>query len=289
MMKATKSIWALLLTIVLIGCEQTINLDLPDYKEKLVVGCIMEPGENALIGLTHSEERVGYVHDLDTIELIPDALITIQSVLGEQNCPYFGGFGGFAVYFSEMDIPSSGALSLRVEGRGEVVTAETEIPSKATIKSAEVGLETINFLDFEYESLILTTKINDVPNEANYYRIGYSFSQNPNSEISSTPASEGSFYLSDAGNDGGELSIVEELPFFSSFDDEEVVFVDVFIQNLSKSAFDYLSTAEAQEALGDATDLPFTEPIPVNGNIENGLGVFGVIVNSEPLRISFTP
>jgi len=290
MMKAKNILGTLLLSIILIGCEQSISLDLPEYVSKISVECIVQPDREPNLFITRSQERLGYVDGLDTIPQITDALVTLTSDAGDHSCIYAQPFNYDASYYDcSLEVPSSGFLSLRIEHEGDVVTAETRIPTKASIKSLDSDIIIESFYDFEIRRVLISAKIDDVPNEENYYRLAYTVRPNGDAPLVTSPLKEGETFFSDANQEGAELTISESIPFFNSWENEDAIYIDVFVQSLSESAFDFLSTSILQENTGDVEEAPFIEPVPINGNIENGLGVFGAFVNSEPLRLSFIP
>jgi len=216
-------------------------------------------------------------------------VIDLNSEAGVHNCEYFLALDGNSAYNCDLDIPESGNLNLTVTVDGEQVSGATTIPSKAAVSSGEVEIVTDNFYDFEFKEVVLTALVEDVPNEKNYYRVGYSYVYDPDEPLRSNPQNDGRLFYTDTDIDGGQITTTQRLTYFSSFSNVDTVYMDLVVQSLSESAFKYLSSTQAQEELGDLSDLPFSEPIPINGNIENGLGVFGALVYSEPIRISFAP
>jgi len=115
---------------ILTSCEQTINLDLPEYEEKLVVECLIESDDfaNAEIILSSSEEKLGYVNDLDTFEPITDAVVELTTALGKQICSYDYSEDDRSIYRCEEALATTGEMSLRIEHEGNVATAETSVP-----------------------------------------------------------------------------------------------------------------------------------------------------------------
>ncbi len=288
-MKADKSLWVLLLALVLVGCEQTITLDLPDFEQKLAIESIIESEDFAGVAISRNEERLGYVNDLDTFTHITNALVELTTELGSQICTYEFSNNDRSFYACTEPIAASGKMSLRVEDQGDVVTAETEVPSTASIATADVEEQETSFYGETFIEFFFDVTIDDLANEDNFYQLGYSFAITPEDQILDSPNFEGDLFYTDVGRDGQEISIRERINSFSFFAPEgETVYVSVFVMSLSESAYNYFSSQQAQENQGDFQG-PFSEPTPINGNINNGLGVFGVRTTSEPFQISFTP
>jgi len=71
---------------------------------------------------------------------------------------------------------------------------------------------------------------------------------------------------------------------FYPFGDHDKVRFNFFLESLSKSAYDFLLSERIQD---NFIEGPFSEPSPINGNINGGLGVFGAINHSEPFLVEY--
>jgi hypothetical protein len=89
----------------------------------------------------------------------------------------------------------------------------------------------------------------------------------------------GTFYaLDDATFDGTEKSLKLEFYRPPSFDIDQF---EYYLVSCSEETYRYLISSDKN--IGSGND-PFTEPVKVNSNIENGLGIFGALDNSVVIK-----
>jgi len=284
-MKTLKIVVMLFGVFLAQACEQTINVDLPDYVEQIAVECLIEQ-ELGLIGLTlgRSEDAFGYTEDLEEFIPIDNAIVEVTVDGLTQQCQLLNVSTNSEIsIYACLEFPelcTDCPISLRIESEGEVATASSRIPKKVAIESVEVTEESFSFFGEEFDGLVATANFNDPPGAENFYVLSWSSSVDENS-LSDQPTDQGVLFISDKGRDGEKIEIRAELniPVFNYGGFEESIYFNFFLESLSESAFDYLASRQLQENFDIGL---FAEPTPINGNIQNGLGVFGARVLSEP-------
>ncbi|TVR78878.1 MAG: DUF4249 domain-containing protein [Chitinophagaceae bacterium] len=246
------------LTLLIVSCEnmqQDIELELPEYENKLVVESYLERGKPFRVTLTESQAYF----DQPGNPVIQDALVIIT--YGENTDtlefnPSFLDLNTLKVYnfVSENTVPEDfdGPYTLYVkDNSGREAVAETSFIE-------ELNLDTIRLQYNSENEVLLLISFTDPPVVANYYRLIVN-------KDSLTAAPDVSFQLSDGSLDG------EQITLGTGYDYEigDTVFVTLF--HLSEKYFRFLATSSsAQSAQGN----PFGQPGAVETNIEGGLGIF---------------
>ena len=133
----------LFVSLLLCGCQQEIDLNLPDYQSKLVIEGTIETGSPAIVMLSKS---IPYFSEINIETLLGDVLVNgtqarvfVTSETGETEelmwtispaVPYYMAFMGSKVIGKEQT-----HYTLRVEYDGKVYTAQTYIPKTFDLDS----------------------------------------------------------------------------------------------------------------------------------------------------------
>ena len=236
---------------------------------------------------------------LDKIKTMPvllgeqDVLKTIQLLPGVQS----GSEGSSGIYESTQTPKIGKVYTLRVASDGlDSVRAESEILSPVQIKRISKAQKRYESLDYTELSIVFS----DDEKVANYYNVSlyeYEGETFGNCEFFGTP-----FYFASVDN---ELKIGDILDTNSVeyFDQDGAAFNDLLfngtnytlkllienrhidsidvamveIKSLSKNYYEYITTRTAYIlAQGD----PFSQPVYVKSNIENGYGIFAGYSNT---------
>lgn len=162
-----------LLSVLMLGCETEIEVDLPEYTPKLVIEGTIENGEPAIVTLSKS---IPYYSNIDLEYLmnnvaITDAVVTVTSSDGESEQLTFQYCPDAPLYFAFVSKKLRGkentSYTLTVEYKGDTYRAETTIPHTFDIDSAWFDLPT----DLVTTDTMRTIRIllTDDASEANYY------------------------------------------------------------------------------------------------------------------------
>lgn len=278
------------LPIVLSSCEKIIDLPIEYTEPKVVVNSITSPDSLWQVYLSASK----YIYETGDIQLIPNAIVSIQEEGGAE-------FGltpqGNGMYISDTKKPIAGKTYLLsvTHPDYESVSSTTAIPSEIQLKSIEV-LENVTIESYTYKKVRL--KFDD-PAGKNYYRIsffqtglGYDWMtggedltwteyafwinyQDPNANsIDGTLTGSESILLSDEFFDGKEyaIDVLIDGYYFDYYQTEYDMYFKVKLHHLSQEYYRFaISLQKYQE--GSNLDF-FTQPVQVYTNIENGLGIF---------------
>ncbi|NBW36533.1 MAG: DUF4249 domain-containing protein [Cytophagia bacterium] len=286
-----------------IGCYSTTDVDLPNEKSFLVVNSInFQPDSTWLIEVSKSSS---YQNNNDHA-LIENAMVSIKDEQQEiiQLEPIIIKD---KVFYSSDQKPVTGKqYELKVEAPGfNPVSSKSKLPSPIAIHSVIVDStilrEAYNFYKVNgnygvYADEIIKCKISfyDPANEENFYQLKlYRETEwmevdtegNPIQKYSFTPSG---FYLDRNGltnlmiiNDemfNGSLYSWDVMVPMSAFYDFRFrsraghkLKLHFTLRHLSSAYFDYHETLELQNIRGSN---PFSQPVIVYSNIENGVGIF---------------
>lgn len=241
---------------VLAACdfEKEIDLDLPEYQNKLVVECYLEPGKPYRLTLT---ESVSYFTEPRT-PTVDNALVII-SYNGVNDTLKFTPLldettNNFYNYVSETIVPEDyvGFFSLYVKDtKGREVTSQTKIPDPPTINSVE--------FKYNEDSLAFAlTKFNDINTSAtNYYRYLVTHDSLIGGEVTD--------YIFNDRVNSEEI----EVSFRYKLKKDDLIIVSVF--HLNEDYYRYL---ESIRLAMDANGNPFGQPASIKSNVQGGIGIF---------------
>ena len=164
----------LVVSLLLCGCQQEIDLNLPDYQSKLVIEGTIETGSPAIVMLSKS---IPYFSEINIETLLGDVLVNgtqarvfVTSETGETEelmwtispaVPYYMAFMGSKVIGKEQT-----HYTLRVEYDGKVYTAQTYIPKTFDLDSIGFSQSLEVMADTMASIRVL---MSDPADEENYY------------------------------------------------------------------------------------------------------------------------
>jgi len=276
----------LTLLIILIACEKTVYIDIPDKGRMITINSLFNPDSLLKVNVSKS----CYILDND-IQAIENATVEIYENGNLINTlPYLNN----GLYKSTQQKPTSGdayKIKVTVPGMG---TAETEsyIPPETNIISIDTALVTrIDDEGYKREYLEFRVKFKDNPDENNYYILAPK-----EMYIYSYDDYEGDPIITDTmqytiGYESNDPSIVEDLwgtgmlfndnlfngnTYEFVFSTENYFYdtksICIKLKSISEGYFKYLATCyKHMEANWD----PFMEKISVYTNVEGGVGIFG--------------
>jgi len=263
---------------------QEVDLELPEYDPQVVVECYLQPGQPYLLTLV---ESTGYFEDVE-LNYVRDAIVTIthegqtdtlQPLEFRFDDPLLGLLidtaqlgilrpilgDGLYFYGSFTPVPtdynSDFALKVRLTDGRELSSVTQILPP--------VPIDTVEWR-FDEDSLAFSlTKVQDNPNQANYYR---RLLQRRERRISQD--GQDTTWVSDVEQDftlDDEFSNGELLTFGTPF---VYRYQDTLINTLYHITADYYRFITTRDAAITASFSPFGQPAVVYSNIEGGMGIF---------------
>ncbi|MCD6567074.1 MAG: DUF4249 domain-containing protein [Bacteroidales bacterium] len=274
----------LTLLIVLIACEKTVYIDIPDKGRMITINSLFNPDSLLKVSVSKS----CYILDND-IQAIENATVEVYENGNIINTlPYLNN----GWYKSTIQKPTSGdryKIKVTVPGMG---TAETEsyIPAKTNIISIDTASVIKTDIDgYKDEQLEFRVRFKDNPDEKNYYIL-------MPEEIHIYTYNNGDKMITDTiqytmNYEPGDPSVIEDswgmgmlfndyLFNGNTYDfvfSVEKYFYDttsicISLKSISEDYFKYLATCYKQM---EVNEDPFMEKISVYTNVEGGVGIFG--------------
>jgi len=275
----------LTLLIVLIACEKTVYVDIPDKGRKITVNSLFNP--DSLLKVSISKSCYILNNDIQAIENATVEIYENGNLLN--TLPYLNN----GLYKATTQKPSSGdryKIKVTVPGMG---TAETEsyIPPKTNIISIDTASVMRTDIDgYKREYLEFRVKFKDNPDENNYYLL-----EPMQIQICTYDNYEGDTIIDTMQHimsfESNDPSVVDHLwgkgllfndNLFNGNTYEFVLSAGKYfncttsicinLKSISEGYFKYLATCyKHMEANWD----PFMEKISVYTNVEGGVGIFG--------------
>ncbi|HOZ30246.1 MAG TPA: DUF4249 domain-containing protein [Bacteroidales bacterium] len=303
-MKQTIVISIIVLLIVLgISCEKTIEIDLDDAKIRLVVNAELNPDSTIKVNVTRSR----HILDNAEIEAVSDAVVKLF-----EDDVFIGNLTYESRGFYTINYKPIIGKKYKVEvthDKYDDVYGLTEIPNPVGIHS----IDTIKtFSEWGDEIYNFSININDPAGQKNYYMISmrnkyiyeywdpemivYDTVQNGDTIvvnityggnvtveddqivwfesddmiIDAQVYNNNSVVFSDELFSGDQYSLKLNVYKYSFYGDTNLVYIDLF--SISQEYYKYLvSFSKHQDASGD----PFSEPVIVFTNIVEGIGILG--------------
>lgn len=289
-----------ILLLLSLSCETPFEPKI-DTDSKVVVNSFFRPDAPFTVNLTTSNY---ILDDPNTINPISDALVTISNSEGLFEELNYNGNGDY-VGDRLVEIERNFSLNIKVGGFQDL-NATDIIPEIIPVSQFTVDpdLRALNFDDIGYPA---TISFNDPIGEDNYYAL-----ETIVLDVSN-PGNSGNFLSGDVGEiffedtsvtifQNIDIEISEdsfesvvayptlyfddleftqetnEIKFFLSpatlnpnrFDNHEIY---VVLKSISKAYYEYLRTTDFQREVIEL-GVP-ADPVQINSNIENGLGIFG--------------
>jgi hypothetical protein len=294
-----KKIIVAIFCFVFLGCQLTVDIDVPFEKAQLTLNSLFSPDSVWKVQLNLNR----HVLDSKPFAAVDDATVSIL----ENEIPIETLVSkGNGVYRS---------ISKPIGGKNYTIKVATDhygsVQSTASLPSPIQNLQAIfhepQQADHGLESII-DIKFDDRPGERNYYKItafgdAYYVSRNKLIAKTTVPLGLKVVGISDDGSESRSDEIIfSDLLFdgqthqmslqtgqwFSRYSN-----LTVSVWSISEEYYNYKQTLQLQS---DTRDNPFAQPVNVFNNIEGGFGFFGGYVRSNvstdtahPTITSITP
>ena len=297
-MKNLLKISGLLLIVFFSSCDEdffqsTVELEIPEHVSTLAVtGTLTQGTDRARILVTNSRS----INDVSPPEVLNGAEVRLFK--DENLMPAFTDNNGYhEILFDPSELTSGSSFRLEVEHPNfETVTATQLMPNLVALDTFEFTKEgTVDEIGEPVDEIVI--EFADDPTQENYYLIEV-FKEGTQVEWNSSDTvrfkerieltsrdpnvvygfkgysgfSGGVPMLSDAAFNGKNYKIS-----FSSYDynfNQRVKDkMTAYLYSITNERFLYL---QSLKSFYDGDGNPFAEPVTVTGNIENGLGSFGL-------------
>lgn len=269
------------------SCEKFIDYDVPEHNPRLVVISGFQPDEPWSVFVSHSISSF----DNEDFSKIKNANVMVKSTDGTYATTLT--YSNLSERYISTGAPEAGkAYEIEVSASGyPSVTSENKIPGPVTL----ISLDTLEgFHNGEFTS-DFELKFTNQAGEDNFFMIQlYSLetytwkeqyenlipiqSDDPNvDKISDDDYGDDFLLLKDQNFDGQEYTFRFYTPYYSIYYGKGAQYkVKVF--SCSEEFYRYQKTARQYQL---TNDNPFSQPVQIFSNIENGIGIFGGFVVSE--------
>ena len=304
------NIYILFISLMLFisACEVEIDIAIPDRQRKIVVNSLFEAETALSVNLTKSLS----ILDGANVVYLNDASITLYENNTELETLQYTDFGN---YISQSVLRSGNTYEISILRNNQIASAVSSIPDKVEIIS--IDSSTIRFFDMEYLQCLI--EFEDDPDQDNYFMFSIdhlryeiieysddfgivrydtitftdSYFESEDIIIDSWIYLENkNFILFDDSFISGKTYL---LNIRINFDINNPYNIDMYLDSkesiiyfnlysVSEAYFKYFKTYSLHK---DAQDNPFSEPVQVYSNVENGLGVFaGFSFDSDSIALN---
>ncbi len=293
-MKNIKYIIAAIIFIGLSSCDvenlfTTVReIDIPEHERKLSINTSLT-GDSMTIFISHSKE-IDDESDFSPIE----AKVSLKEDGNEiLNFDYNSENNLDLIIDKKLDeaIKEGKEYSLTVDSKKfGTATASEIVPKNPVIESLDFNKEVFKGEFGEYYKF--SCVINDEKDVENYYFISFRLSglnrsylgvetKDPQlkkifirSDLSNNYHSESFFLVSDKSFDGNKRKVLFEIdkPYYGNNNQHKYKIV-MQVNSVTKSYYNYVISRDQARS---SNDNPFTEPVVIIDNIENGYGIFNV-------------
>jgi hypothetical protein len=282
-----KYIYLIVITIMFASCETIVKVDIPEHKPSIVVNSVIDPSEKFQIHLSKSLGSLDSapLSNIDNAEVeVYENDVFIEKLTFEQ-------YG----YYSSSNISAKLGRNYKIIAKAapyDQVSAEARIPQPVSIEG--IAIKDSAFVDSNMGvKSSLTFTINDPGAIKNYYMLELFQTDSINSFLSPTylsprdPALESEdyseqFLFSDAHFDGKPYRL--EMEFYNYYSDgtwdpitgefipfEGKRYYVMEFSTISRAYYLYKTSSNKQMM---NSYNPFSEPVQVFSNINNGYGIF---------------
>lgn len=265
-------LYILVLTIVLCSCEKEYDIaDFPEHTPKIVVNCLFNPDESWTVRLSSSKSELDISSEYKTINNA-DVKIYEDDILLETLT-----YNVTTEKYEGITIPQIGKkYSIEASAPNfTTVNASDIIPAFVPIDSWEIDSEIINnnYGGDDYYIYSFNITLTDPINTNNYYATDLTthyFDTLFNLQYGDTILD---FY--DIHNDllfngqNYKINLRKKLPTYEG--ELSYYTINIYLRSISETAYNYFNSLGIQV---DNSGDPFSQPVPVYNNIENGFGIF---------------
>ncbi|MBI5540272.1 MAG: DUF4249 domain-containing protein [Bacteroidia bacterium] len=276
------------LLLIFISCKKYIDMKIPDKGRKPVINCLFSADSTFKVQVFQSH----FILDDAEPQEINNAIVTISENETIIDTLVYSSHG---YYSSNSLIPSIGKnYKISASFNDKTANSSATIPNPVSI----INIDTTSYHSQNGNYFRFNLQINDPADETNYYLIKIEKSffdyysgntvQNIYLNYSDDPSLDatwqGSFVVNDNLFNGKTKTFPLDIDIFNlyNYNDSASMF-NISLYSISKDYYLYAKTVESQTNSGNS---PFSEPVMVYNNIENGYGIFaGASLSRQSMAI----
>ena len=296
---------------LLAACSQPIQMDLGDNSGKAVIYGLIEADSVAEVVITETQSYYGWLEDDNSLKFLEKLEPKLRWEGGEEILKGSWGWKAEDYGYGYIDsawifryrgntlIEAGKSYQLSFLHEGEMVSGAATIPTPAMLEQVEYARKTYVYPDGgSWTSNFLEGSFTDVSGADHSYQMRYiywewqyDYDYDPNTNDYVKTDSQYVRVSLESGvlpqsRDGGSMRI--ETPFYGgssypwdNFSDTTLIDIKVVLETQEAAIGTYINSAFAQRG---ASQDPFAEPVLLNGNIENGIGIFAGFTVSDTLE-----
>jgi hypothetical protein len=287
-----KKIFLLVVTVLcLTGCKKEAKIKLPPADNKLVVTCFISPGDSVVTAAVQSSKpkyTQSFFGSVSIEAMIQDATVILSDGTTSIQLAFNTDYFFYKANTSMLPIVSGKTYYLSVSTPdGKKADAQTTIPSGSLeIASLDTKIKAANrspnFFEFD-----LNMTVNDISNVTNYVEIHFETVTAHTSSIGFPPVTyiDTSFisYTTPYFDTDEKISKIRyscNLTGAAYISNDTIKYsrVDVSVLNCNKDFYLYNQSVELARYSGSD---PFSNPVQVYSNINNGFGCFGSYIRTQ--------
>lgn len=274
-MKKHTLLFSSLFLILLSSCERDANVDLPEVDPKQVLNCYISPGDTVVNVYLSSSQPITQPSGSSWQYLPVQGASVVLSKPGESiSLPFNSQIGTYSAQVSSGFFVSGETYTLSSDhSEFKPVTATTTLPNSQTeltnIIRDEVEVST--FGSTEYRNRFRLDILDPDLQTFNYYRLGF-YEINTDITNETFVSTLGFFATDDANMINGKIAVSEL--FYQNWSEpwDFEIYYEIVSMTVNEDYYRYHSTIDASSISGGG---PFSEPVIVYTNVQNGLGCFG--------------
>lgn len=290
------------------SCEQNVTVDLEEYDQKVVVHSLITKDSLPRIVLTKSASYFSGNEEDNEYKTLKNASVIIsnngqddtldQRTTNKPFNPYNTGQYSdnqgqsdssnvaFHYFQGDQEVMAGRTYQLKIIHNGTTVLGETTVPQSVSIDSASYEKNVVEQLGFTDTGRTIKAYVDDHGGTDNAYRLHVTFLANvPSGNLELDELASTSVTFDDA-QDGEQFAVEMDLPsiqadeFSNNFPDTAIA--EVRVEHITRETGEYLRSLNEQSS---SSNSPFSEPVLIKSNVDNGLGVFGSYSLSEAITI----
>ncbi|HEX8549156.1 MAG TPA: DUF4249 domain-containing protein [Cytophagaceae bacterium] len=256
------------ITLIITSCIKEVkNIKLPDNNsQKIVVECFISPESDSISATLSLSLPIFGDNTQRVVPIIENATVTLSDGTNSYNIPFVDSIGKYFSKSLPFAIAPGKTYYLTVTTiDGKTVSAKCTVPINAAIPTSFTIIPRSDRPN--YSSTNLKVEWQDIPGEKNFYFLTIVSQDSTRENTYPQPLYLYNNILTDEQRDG-KLIVYREDDVFS-LNDTSAYFV-LELLTMDYNAYEFKRTQVLNEDNG-----PFTTPVNVHSNIQNGLGVFG--------------
>lgn len=252
-------------TIGLVSCEEMVSeVDVPHIEAKYVIETYISP-EDTMIKIYIGKSNPLFTSIENDNTWISSVSVEINGHLLTKDI----NESFFYINSSSVGIYSGDTYEVVLSAPGAIsCCGSCIVPEQMNTSLQFEGFDSSHYMDDPDYSYYAKYSLTDISGVENYYRIGLRYSvydSEENDTIQKTIWPSAEHFFNDNGFDGEIIN--GRVFFYYNSSLEDLVHCSLLLYTTDKQYYDY-----HRAILNENAENPFSEPVIIPGNIENGLG-----------------